>query len=114
MVDNNDLLNQKYYRSHYIFTDNWTDFPRFLTKKEYCNPYLVFRKFFNHRSLNDWIIIWRDIVDAALNPDGVGYLEHELTVYIYIVKLIEAAHLIDVRETIHVRGRLKNRIGENY
>jgi hypothetical protein len=77
-VDQEDLLNKKYYRSRYMFTDKWTDFPRFLTKKEFCNPYLVFRKFFNYKSLNNWIDIWRDIVDGALNPDG-GYLEHELT-----------------------------------
>jgi len=100
VVDKQDLLNKKYYRSHYMFTDKWTDFPRFLAKKEYCNPYTVFRKFFNYKSLDNWINTWRDIVDGALNPDGGSYLEHELTVYIQLAKLIEAAHLVDVRENL--------------
>jgi len=98
VVDKDDLLNKKYYRSHYTLTNKWTDFPRFLTKKEFCNPYIVFRKFFKYKSLITWINTWRDIVDGALNPDGVGYLEHELTVYIHLAKLIEAVHLVDVRE----------------
>ena len=99
VVDKEDLLNKKYYRSRYMFTDKWTDFPRFLTKKEFCNPYIVFRKFFNCKSLNNWINIWRDIVDGALNPDGGCYLEHELTVYMHLAKLIEAVHLVHVRES---------------
>ena len=103
VVDKEDLLNKKYYRSHYMFTDKWTDFPRFLTKKEYCNPYTVFRKFFKYKSLDNWINTWRDIVDGALNADGGSYLEHELTVYIYLAKLIEAAHLVDVRENYAYR-----------
>lgn len=114
VVDKDDLLNTKYYQSHYMFTDNWTDFPRFVTKKEYCNPYLAFRKFFNYKPLNKWIILWRGIVDDALNPDGGGYLEHELTVYVHLAKLIESAHLLDVRETVHIGGYLKNRVEENH
>jgi hypothetical protein len=61
-----------------------------------------------------WVILWRDIIDSALNPDGGILLESELTVYMHLVKLVEAAHLIDVRETAHVRGDLKNRLIENY
>ena len=96
-----------------MLDDDWTDFPRFLSRKEYCNPYAVFRKFFKYQSLDGWLTIWRDIIDGALCPEEARFSINELTVYTYLVKLVEAAHLIDVRETVHVRGRLKNRASEN-
>jgi len=113
VIDEDDLLNKKYYRSHYTCCDNWTDFPRFLSKKEYCNPYLVFRKFFKYQSLENWLNIWRNIIDGALCPDESRFFINEILVYTHLVKLIEAAHLIDVREIVQVRGRLKNRVAEN-
>jgi len=113
VIDEDDLLNKKYYRSHYTCCDNWTDFPRFLSKKEYCNPYLVFRKFFKYQSLENWLNTWRNIIDGALCPDESRFFINEILVYTHLVKLIEAAHLIDVREIVQVRGRLKNRVAEN-
>lgn len=110
VVDEGDLLNKKYYRSHYICCNTWTDFPRFLSKKEYCNPYLVFRKFFKYQSLENWLSIWRNIIDGALCPDESRFFINEILVYTHLVKCIEAAHLIDVRETVHIRGDLKERL----
>ena len=46
VIDGSGLLNNKYFCSNRLLTDEWTDFPRFLSKKEYRNPYSVFRKFF--------------------------------------------------------------------
>lgn len=109
VVDEHDLLNKKYYRSPYSSCDTWTDFPRFLSKKEYCNPYLVFRKFFKYQSLENWLSIWRNVIDGALCPEETRFFINEILVYTHLVKCIEAAHLIDVRETVHIRGDLKNR-----
>ena len=113
VINKNDLLNNKYFFSNRMLDDDWTDFPRFLSRKEYCNPYAVFRKFFKYQSLDGWLTIWRDIIDGALCPEEARFSINELTVYTYLVKLVEAAHLIDVRETVHIRGRLKNRAAEN-
>jgi hypothetical protein len=113
VINKNDLLNNKYFFSSRMLDDDWTDFPRFLSRKEYCNPYSVFRKFFKYQSLDGWLTIWRDIIDGALCPEEARFSINELTVYTYLVKLVEAAHLIDVRETVHIRGRLKNRAAEN-
>jgi hypothetical protein len=113
VLDKNDLLNNKYFFSNRTLDDDWTDFPRFLSKKEYCNPYKVFRKFFKYQALDSWLTIWKDIIDGALCPEEARFSINELIVYTYLVKLVEAAHLIDVRETVHIRGRLKNRAKEN-
>jgi hypothetical protein len=113
VINKNDLLNNKYFFSNRMLDDDWTDFPRFLSRKEYCNPYAVFRKFFKYQSLDSWLTIWQDIIDGALCPEEARFSINELTVYTYLVKLVEAAHLIDVRETVHIRGHLKNRAAEN-
>lgn len=110
VVDEDDMLNPKYFQSSLMCCDAWTDFPRFLSKKEYCNPYLVFRKFFKYQSLESWLAIWRNIIDGALCPHESRYFINEILVYTHLVKLVEAAHLIDVRETVHVGGCLKNRL----
>ncbi|MDE3185665.1 MAG: hypothetical protein KGM16_19815 [Bacteroidota bacterium] len=112
IIYENDLLNNKYFISHRVLHDDWTDFPRFLSRKEYCNPYLAFRKFFKYQSLDTWLTIWKNIVDGALCPEEARFSINELSVYIHLIKLVEAAHLIDVRETVHVRGRLKKRTVE--
>lgn len=110
VVDKHDLLNNKYYRSHYAYCDTWTDFPRFLSKKEYCNPYLVFRKFFKYQSLENWLSTWRNIIDGALCHEESRFFINEILVYTHLVKCIEAAHLIDVRRTVHSKGDLTERL----
>ena len=35
-----------------------------------------------------------------------------LSIYLFLTKLIEAAHLIDVREITHIGGMIKNRLRE--
>jgi hypothetical protein len=114
VIDKNDLLNNKYFCCNRMLNDDWTDFPRFLSKKEYCNPYAVFRKFFKYQSLDSWLTIWKDTIDGALCPEEARFSINEITVYTQLEKLIEAAHLIDVRENVHVGGRLKNRRIEIY
>ena len=48
-VSEGDAFNKKYYRSHYLSSNEWEEFPRFLSVKEFCNPYKVFRKFFKYQ-----------------------------------------------------------------
>lgn len=102
-----NLLNKKEYCSSYRGASAWTDFPRVLSKKEYRNPYRAFAAFFKYQSLNQWLRNWHRIVKAALAAKPLRRAPDVLALYFYLVKLIEAAHLIDVRETTHIDGTLK-------
>ncbi len=114
-INNGDLLDNRYFACGRLLTDDWSDFPRFLSKKEFCNPYIVFRKFFKSYALNSWLTALTDIIDGALCPEESHLFLNEITIYTKLVKLIEAAHLIDVREVVHVDGLLKGRSNDiNY
>ena len=43
-----------------------------------------------------------------------GYTDGEKWLYFHLTKLIEAAHLIDVREITHIGGSIKNRLKKKY
>lgn len=112
-VSEGDAFNQKYYRSHYLSSNEWEEFPRFLSVKEFCNPYKVFRKFFRYQQCEEWVHDLEEIADCALsNNNGELGLEM-ITIYSHLVKLTEAAHLINVREVTHIGGILKNRFENN-
>lgn len=104
-----DVFNKKYYCSNSRSLDPWSDFPRCLSKKEFCNPYLVFKKFFNYQALDKWMHDLEEIVDFALSRYRGELGLDMLAIYLHLTKLIEAAHLINVREVIHIGGILKNR-----
>jgi len=92
-----------------VTSSDWEDFPHFLSVKEFCNPYKVFRKFFKYQDLDAWVHDLEESVDAALSTCN-GELGLEMIVmYSHLVKLAEAAHLINVREVTHIGGILKNR-----
>lgn len=108
-INGEDVFDKKYFRSHYRSSDDWKDFPRCLSKKEYYNPYLVFKKFFKYQVLEKWVKEWENIVEWALLCDSQMLPVSELVLYSHLAKLVEAAHLVDVREVTHVDGHLKNR-----
>lgn len=89
----------------------WDYFPRHLTKEEYINPYKALRKFFKYRSLPEWKGLIKELMDCALSPQSV----YELGAYFNVVKvstmlqkLIEAAHLIEVRELMAANGKKRS------
>ena len=108
-----DIFNKKYYRSHYLSSNELEDFPRFLSIKEFCNPYKVFRKFFKYHDADEWVHDLEEIVDSALSESNGELGLEMICVYSHLVKLTEAAHLINVREVTHIGGILKNRFIEN-
>ena len=105
-IKKEELFNKKYYCSHYVSADAWKEFPRCLSEKEYSDPYRAFQQFFSYRSLNNWLHCWEQVVEDALCSDSTS-ITAPLTVCIYLIKLVEAAHLVDVREVTHVGGCLK-------
>jgi hypothetical protein len=77
----------------------WEVFPRHLTKKEFVNPWLVFKKFLKYKSRSEWESDLENIVSYALSPHGKeSALEYDyLSINIQLQKLVEAAHLIRMR-----------------
>ncbi|GAA3932492.1 hypothetical protein GO495_16480 [Chitinophaga oryziterrae] len=83
----------------------WDNFSRSLTYKEFSSPYLVFGKLFSFLSLGEWRELLRELFsmglsrssffDETLDFDMLGIKKH-------LEKLIESAHLIDVRDNIGV------------
>ena len=108
-VTEHDIFNKNYYCSHFKSSTEWEDFPRFVSMKEFCNPYKVFRKFFNYQPLDQWLRDWEEAVDCALSQSSGGMELDRIATYTHLLKLVEAAHLINLREVNHIGGTLKNR-----
>jgi hypothetical protein len=113
MVSEADAFNKKYYRSHYVSSNEWEEFPRFLSVKEFCNPYKEFRKFFKYQDLHAWVHDLEEIADCALSKNSGELGLEMIAIYSHLVKLTEAAHLINVREVTHIGGMLKSRFVNN-
>jgi len=103
-----DIVNPELYCGWAAMFFPWDYFPRHLTKEEYINPYKALRKFFKYRSLPEWKELIKELMDCALSPQSV----YELGTYFNVIKvstmlqkLIEAAHLIEVRELMKLEDR---------
>jgi hypothetical protein len=83
--------------------------------KEYSNPYVVFKRFFKFKELPKWKSDLQDILSYALEKGSLfeaGSNIDCLSIYLHLTRLIESAHLIDVREIYHIWGMMKHRIKE--
>lgn len=111
-ISNNDLFNPNLFCSWHRDLTKWDFFPRALSLKEYVDPYLVFKRFFKFLSLPDWKRELKDILDHALGTTSLeetGIDFNCLPIYLNLTKLIEAVHLIDVREINYIGDMIKNR-----
>lgn len=97
-----DLMNRRWWLGR-VYRDAvpFDHFPRSLSKKEYCNPYLVFYKCRAKYTLSEW----RAHLDACWVASISGDLFHELwgfhisrQVARLLPKLVDAAYLVHVRE----------------
>jgi hypothetical protein len=85
----------------------WEFFPRHLSKKEFINPYTVFQKFFKFHDLATWREELHELFFCSLISDSTvrtGIDLDYLGIYKHLQKLIEAAHLIDIREIFEIDG----------
>ncbi len=62
---------------------------------------------------DEWAHDLEEIVDCALSKNNRELGLEMVTIYSHLVKLTEAAHLINVREVTHIGGILKTRFIEN-
>jgi hypothetical protein len=85
----------------------WLLFPRYLSGKEFLNPYRAFRGFFAKKSIKKWEKDLKEIVFYALSPHNStdDLMDFDfLGINQSLQKLVEAAHLIWVREIHAVTG----------
>jgi len=89
------------YCRNVVEQDLWDNFPRSLSYKEYCCPYLVFKKLFKKGTLNQWIGALENLVEGALSShkigEEVGGEINIVRIYNWLLKLMEAAHLVWIR-----------------
>jgi hypothetical protein len=111
-IPNYDLFNPNLFRGWGRDTCDWDFLPGSLSLKEYTNPYLVFKRFFKFQDLSKWKSTLQQILEFALIEDSayeVGVDIDYLLIYLHLTKLIEASHLIDVREIYHIGGMIKDK-----
>lgn len=80
----------------------WDFFPRHLSKKEFLNPYLALEKFTKQHSLYEWKYLLNDILNHALSTESISQFydgESILNTWLLLHKLLEATHLIEVRQS---------------
>lgn len=94
-----------YSRESKYFT-TWDFFPRYLTSKEYKNPYRTLKRFFRYQSAQQWELTLYDVLDAALSSYGEETDLDLLSIYYYLLKLMEALNLIELRELSGASNRL--------
>ena len=106
-----DVVNPELYCGWAAMFFPWDYFPRHLTKEEYINPYKALRKFFKYRSLPEWRGLIKELMDCALSPRSVyelGSYFNVIKISTMLQKIIEAAHLIEVRELMVAAGKKRS------
>lgn len=97
-----DFMNQKDYCGHQTTNTAWDYFPRSLTKDQFINPYIVFKKFFKYQKLP----VWRDqlydqLYTAFISKNKLSMEEYDLlATQKHLKRLVEAAHLVEVRTSL--------------
>jgi len=116
-VRKEDVFNPNLYCNWHGDLAEWDFFPRSLSLKEYIDPYVAFKKFFKYLTLDEWKEQLHELMEFALGKTSFseGCVDFDtLPIYFHLTKLVEAAHLIDVREITHIGGSIKNRLKKKY
>ncbi len=94
-----DLMNPETYCGRHARYAPWDYFPRSLTKKQFINPYLVFRKFFKYHDLPAWKDELYDLLyNAFISKNKIEMFEYDLlATQKHLKRMVEAAHLVVVR-----------------
>ena len=107
-----DTIDPLLYCGWQVNSTTWDFFPRHISKKEFLNPYIVFTKFFSRQNLASWRDDWHEVFFYSMisdSSDRSGVDVDYLGMHKHLQKLIEAAHLIDVREIDEIDGLQKHK-----
>lgn len=108
LITEEDLMNPCYFGKGQLGASDFDCFPRMLSRKDCLNPYRVFGKVLAYQSLEEWKDELHELLldaqsktlSTEIHWDGVSFCRH-------LIKLFEAAHLIDVREGSRQHSRLE-------
>lgn len=93
----------------------WNFAPHALSRKEYFNPYRVFKKIARFGDERAWSALLSELQDYTFFRSSFAECGDEynpLAIHKLLSKLIEAAYLIDVRAIDEVDGRKRRKWGE--
>ena len=113
IISMSDIFNPNLYYGWHTNYTQWDYFPKMLAFEEFVNPYLAIKRFFNYNNLLNWKKILKYLSEYALSSNNITKnINHSdcISIYHYLIKLVEAVHLIDVREINHIGGYIKNRM----
>ena len=68
-----------------------------LTKEEYENPFMVFQKAFVEKTLEEFELFLRQILELSLSPNSADSDPDITTPYIHLIKMLDAVELIRER-----------------
>jgi len=94
------LTQYEHYCSGHIRYTPWHFFPRYLSQKEFLDPYKALEKFTRHQTLSEWKQTFKELLHHALSSTRINEFNNSTGIihkYIHLHKLIEAAHLIAIR-----------------
>ena len=80
-----------------------------LNKEEYQNPFLVFDKAFECKTLEEFEFFLNEIVHVSLSPYKEQFDYDLITPHIHLVKMLDAAHIINERGI----KKIKNKVNKN-
>jgi hypothetical protein len=107
-----DLTQYKDYFGWHPADFIWNFAPRALSPKEYFNPYKVFEKIARFGDENEWSGLLNELQDFTFYRSSFAECGEEhnvLVIHRVLLKLIEAAYLIDVRAIDEVDGTLRRK-----
>ena len=94
-------------------SDPWFFFPRSLSRREYADPYGVFKQVATRGGRKRWRFRLQELQFHALSTASVNENEDvdldALRLYLLLSKLIEAAHLIEVRAIGEIGGEPRHK-----
>ena len=79
----------------------WDYFPRYLSRKEFADPYRVFYKVARYKKLPEWRDLVQHLFSSVVSGKRIYTCCEDENFYItgrLLLKLVEAAHLVCVRE----------------
>jgi len=68
-----------------------------LTKEEYENPFMVFQKAFEEKTLEEFELFLRQILEFSLSPHATDPDPDLTTPYIHLIKMLDAVELMRER-----------------
>lgn len=111
IMDNEDAPDVADYKSYCGWQKKispWEYMPRFLSRKEYANPYRVFKKLAKYSGTLQWLELLRELRDFTFSAQSITEEDTDhniLGIYLLLNKLLEAAHLINLRAIHEVDGK---------